>query len=310
MDRYVLTDGVRFIVKHGNGQYVADINENKALILPKKEAEKVLKNNLNKAFRKIFRLQKTDKEIVVETPPEEKLEVHTPLQLVETIDKVDSIQETATCVDEPEEECFTNLADIMEAAEQYLRPEDVVYKDEKKAGKATITCDEPVIIDESVIAIAEELLGEQQEVKEVEPVKPKVKKKKETKHYDTPIKKDEQFLTDMRMIAGYFRNASSRKKQLEHRLDTIEKEIVDIRHYIEFKSLNACEGYNAYKMLRQRLIARRECKNELRVMEVLTAGVFTAQDIANIENIINSFDTVVYKPRVLTSLFEEKEKTV
>ena len=63
-------------------------------------------------------------------------------------------------------------------------------------------------------------------------------------------------------------------------------------------------------MMRQRLIARRECKNELRILEILTANVFTTKDIAGIEGIIDSFDTVVYKPRVLTDLFDEKEKTV
>ena len=296
VDRYLITDGTRYIAKQKNGQYVADENKNKALVLPRNEAEKVLKNNLSRAFRKIFRLQKTEKEIVAETPlaPEDE-------ELVEGLETESKIDE-ATHITEPEEpeeeEYLTDLASIMSEAEKYLTPVMDL------SGDVMLTCDEPVKIDESIIAVAKGLSHEDKYSAESPTAKAKPKKKKETKHFDTPVKQNEQFLSDMRMMAGYFKDAELRKKQLQDKLERIEKEIVDIRHYMEFKSLNACDGYNAYKMMRQRLIARRECKNELRVMEVLTMSVFTSKDIAGIENIIDSFDTVTYKPRVLTGLFE------
>lgn len=249
MDKYVLTDGTRFIAQKGNGQYVAEDNENKALILPKKEAEKVLNNNLNKAFRKIFKLKKTDKKCVVETSPQSM---------------------------------------VNKAETKYSETENnsmIVNKEDVTDNDGTDVVDTP-----SLTAVAQ----------------PNIAKSvtKETQHYNTPARQNEQFMADMKMVASYFKNANDRKKQLQNRLDYIEKEILDIRHYIEFKSLNACEGYNAYKMLRQRLIARRECKNEMRVVEILTAGVFTTKDIASIENVIDSFDTVTYKPRVMNNLFD------
>ena len=44
MDNYLITDGTRYISKRKNGQYVAEDNDDKALVLPRNEAEKVLKN--------------------------------------------------------------------------------------------------------------------------------------------------------------------------------------------------------------------------------------------------------------------------
>jgi hypothetical protein len=293
MDNYLITDGTRYISKRKNGQYVAEDNDDKALVLPRSEAEKVLKNNLNRAFRKIFRLQKTDKEIVFMTPSDDKQQVKETLldQCKEIINEGEELGTT--------DEYLTTLSDVMKEAEKYL--DSNTYDN----------TNELFIFDTAEVATAEEPEIVEPLIEEVEPIiKKKPKTKKESRHYDTPVHQDDKFMADMKMVAGYFRDAANKKKQVQDKLDLIEKEILDIRHYIEFKSLNACEGYNAYKMLRQRLIARRECKNELRILEVLTANVFTTKDIVGIEGIIDSFDTVVYKPRVLTNLFEEKEKTV
>ena len=293
MDNYLITDGTRYISKRKNGQYVAEDNDDKALVLPRNEAEKVLKNNLNRAFRKIFRLQKTNKEIMLVAPPEEKPQVKETM--LDQCYRIMSEEEELKTTDE----YLTTLTDIMAEAEKYLNSNDDVDNTEL------------FIYDAAEVATVEEPEVIEPLVKDTESItKNKSKTKKKTKHYDTPIHQDEKFMADMKMVAGYFRDAANKKKEVQEKLDLIEKEILDIRHYIEFKSLNACEGYNAYKMMRQRLIARRECKNELRILEILTANVFTTKDIAGIEGIIDSFDTVVYKPRVLTDLFDEKEKTV
>lgn len=293
MDNYLITDGTRYISKRKNGQYVAEDNDDKALVLPRNEAEKVLKNNLNRAFRKIFRLQKTDKEIMFMPPSEDKPQVKETL--LDQCKKIMSDGEELHTTDE----YLTTLSDVMAEAEKYLNSNSYDNNNEL------------FICDTAEVATVEEPEVVEPLIEAVEPViKKKSKVKKESKHYDTPVHQDDKFMADMKMVAGYFRDAANKKKQVQEKLDLIEKEILDIRHYIEFKSLNACEGYNAYKMMRQRLIARRECKNELRILEVLTANVFTTKDIVGIEGIIDSFDTVVYKPRVLTNLFEEKEKTV
>lgn len=220
MELYVLTDGSRYIVKTTDNRYVADFDFKKACMWNKREAEMILKNNLNKAFKSIFRLKK----VTVSQP---ETESHLPTQ-----------------------------------------------------NTTSISADKPIAT-----------------------------KKMVTKHYNTPIQQDSDFLSTARLVSNCFKEAEQKRQSLQERLEVIEKEILDIRHYVEFKALNACEGYNAYKMLRQRLIARRECKNELQIVNVLAAKVFTTEDIVNIENIINSFDTVTYNPRVLTDLFEEKEKT-
>lgn len=292
MDNYLITDGTRYISKRKNGQYVAEDNDSKALVLPRGEAEKVLKNNLNRAFRKIFRLQKTNKEIMLVAPPEDKPQVKE--NELDKCYRIMSEQENLRTT----EEYITTLSDEMAKHEEYLTNDN-----------NNDTEHELFIFNAAEVVVAEEPGVIESKVEEKsKPITKKSKTKKETKHYDTPVHNDQKFLDDMKMVAKYFNEAAERKKQVQEKLDIIEKEILDIRHYIEFKSLNACDGYNAYKMLRQRLITRRECKNELRILEVLTANVFTTKDIAGIDGIIDSFDTVVYKPRVLTNLFEEKEK--
>lgn len=42
-----------------------------------------------------------------------------------------------------------------------------------------------------------------------------------------------------------------RKNQLVKQLSEIDKKLSDNDHYIEFTSLNAAQGYNAYKQRRE-----------------------------------------------------------
>ena len=56
------------------------------------------------------------------------------------------------------------------------------------------------------------------------------------------------------------------RKLLSSQLSAVDKEIVDIYHYIEVTNFNACEGYKACKQLKNALIARRQIKNEMAVI--------------------------------------------
>lgn len=126
---------------------------------------------------------------------------------------------------------------------------------------------------------------------------------KYTKHQDTHCGFNPEMTGEITKMVSMFKFAPAKKVELTDHLNRVEREIVDIYHYIEFKSLNACDGYVAYKMLRDRLVARRKIKNELKVAEILAKGVFTTADIVEIENIIESFDKNKYRPRALNGLF-------
>lgn len=126
---------------------------------------------------------------------------------------------------------------------------------------------------------------------------------KYTKHQDTHCGFTSEATGDIIKMVSMFKFAPAKKAELTENLNKVEREIVDIYHYIEFKSLNACDGYAAYKMLKDRLVERRKIKNELKVTDILAKGVFTTADIEEIENIIESFDKNKYRPRALNDLF-------
>ena len=95
---------------------------------------------------------------------------------------------------------------------------------------------------------------------------------------------------------------------LNYMLSEVDKEICDIMHYIEFYNLDAARGYKTYKMLKDCRLRRRKIKDEY---EKATAAiqVFANDDL--IEKMktalkqMKGLDNRLYKPRVLTELFEE-----
>ena len=64
MSQYVITDGSRWITKNRNGKYVPTTCEALADTFGNKEANSVYNNNLSKALKSCFHVEKTDK------PPE------------------------------------------------------------------------------------------------------------------------------------------------------------------------------------------------------------------------------------------------
>lgn len=95
-----------------------------------------------------------------------------------------------------------------------------------------------------------------------------------------------------------------RKKVLEVELLKIEREITDIYHAMEFYNLDAAKGYKIYKMMQERLIRRRQNKDEtLKINYILNGGIngLTSKETRkHIESMKNRY----YQPRVLRELFE------
>ena len=61
MAQYVITDGTRWIMRDRKGKYVPTSCEALADTFGNKEANSILQNNLSKALKSCFHLQKIDK---------------------------------------------------------------------------------------------------------------------------------------------------------------------------------------------------------------------------------------------------------
>lgn len=101
-------------------------------------------------------------------------------------------------------------------------------------------------------------------------------------------------------LADFDSGKESCRKQLLDDLSVADQEISDIYHFIELNQLNVCEGYKAYKMLRDTLLSRRQIKNKLYILDQLS---MVCKD-SNVAKQNEVYHNRVYRPRQLTGLFK------
>lgn len=104
-------------------------------------------------------------------------------------------------------------------------------------------------------------------------------------------------------FTNFIQETEVRKDELNKSLSVIDKEIVDIEHYIELNNLNACQGFLAYKMLHNRLTKRRKIKNELQILSQLGDCKIDSEMMKEVQKAIHLLDNKKYTPRVLIELF-------
>lgn len=112
-----------------------------------------------------------------------------------------------------------------------------------------------------------------------------------------------EWLDKISDLNGLVKAVSNRKEELLFQLSNLDKELCDVEHYIEFSTLNAAQGYNAYKMIKERRIKRRSVKNELAVLEIILDSKIQEGVVETINKRVAGLDNMKYKPRVLTELF-------
>lgn len=95
-----------------------------------------------------------------------------------------------------------------------------------------------------------------------------------------------------------------KEDEYKTRLSEIDKELVDIDHWIEFYPVSAYDGYRMTKMRKDRLMERRKIKDSLSEISIVRSinGNETLKNLKGIED-------KKYKPRALTDIFREKEIT-
>ena len=102
MSQYVITDGTRWIMRDRKGKYVPTSCEALADIFGNKEANSILQNNLSKALKSCFYVDKTDKppELVKQITQEETQENTEKVSIAENIqywvDKVSGLNGLAS----------------------------------------------------------------------------------------------------------------------------------------------------------------------------------------------------------------------
>ena len=148
--------------------------------------------------------------------------------------------------------------------------------------------------------------------KNKEPTVAEINAEKKNLHIETVKEISEQENTDSQIskwqdglekFTDFIIESETRKSELLESMSNIDKEVVDIEHYIELNNLNACQGFLAYKMLRNRLRKRRKIKNELQVLSQLGNCKIDSAMMKDVQDAIKLLEHKKYTPRVLVDLF-------
>ena len=94
-----------------------------------------------------------------------------------------------------------------------------------------------------------------------------------------------------------------RKKVLDLELLEIEREITDIYHVMEFYNLDAAKGYKIYKMMQERLIRRRQNKDETLKIDYILSGGIKGLTNKQTRKHFEAMENRQYQPRALKELF-------
>lgn len=112
------------------------------------------------------------------------------------------------------------------------------------------------------------------------------------------------FLEKVNEMYNFIKRLEDRRIDLKSELATIDLEIVDIEHYVEFNEFDAAKGYKAYKLLHDTRKRRRELKDELEKIELILGTSLKSENLDNLDRSIKGLDTRKYTPRVLKELFD------
>ena len=109
----------------------------------------------------------------------------------------------------------------------------------------------------------------------------------------------------LKKVSSLLQRLPETKEYLRQDLKQIEKQKLDARHYIEFGTFNAAQGYKAMKTYQEILRKRRKIKNELQVVEMIQeCGIAPERFNA----LLKKIDAVLhqsYSPREMPELFAD-----
>lgn len=111
------------------------------------------------------------------------------------------------------------------------------------------------------------------------------------------------WLSKINTIKDVLSGSDSRVCELTEKLSEVDKEIVDVQHYIEFGKFNCYQGWMCFKMLQNMLKQRRKYKNEISVLNMIKQCKFDMTSISALSQTISDAKNKCYTPRAFPELF-------
>ncbi len=124
---------------------------------------------------------------------------------------------------------------------------------------------------------------------------------------DTAVDSDrlQDIKSEVERIKQFAENSEQRIIELNFLLSDVDKEIVDIQHYIELSDLDETECYPIYNMLRGKFRKRRKIKNEMYILGQVKGCQIDTSSMGALLTVITQIETQKYTPRKLTELFKD-----
>lgn len=107
-------------------------------------------------------------------------------------------------------------------------------------------------------------------------------------------------------IQNVINGSTERSDELSEKLSEIDKEIVDIEHYIEFGNFNCYQGWMCFKMLQNMLRQRRKYKNEMEVLNLINKCSINPTAMNTLAESIKNIKNKGYRPRAFPELFRQR----
>ena len=114
----------------------------------------------------------------------------------------------------------------------------------------------------------------------------------------------ESWAENIKQIDTLFGGAENRYSELSSKLSDIDKQVVDVEHYIEFGKFNCYQGWVCFKMLQNLLQQRRQYKNEMEVLQKIKDCKIAPTDIHKLSTSIEDIQNKIYRPRAFPELFK------
>lgn len=118
----------------------------------------------------------------------------------------------------------------------------------------------------------------------------------------------DEWLNKINIVMDAISGSESRKNELLEKLSDIDKQIVDIEHYIEFGKFNCYQGWMCFKMLQNTLQQRRKYKNEIAVLNLIKQCKFNKESLEALASTVADIQNKCYRPRAFPELFAGNER--
>jgi len=98
-------------------------------------------------------------------------------------------------------------------------------------------------------------------------------------------------------------NVENRREELIVAVSDIDKQLTDIRHFIEFNDFETSIEHDVFRLEKAKYSERRAIKDELHIINALLDGKIKSIHVDEVLEVVNKMNERIYTPRVLTELF-------